>query len=197
MSGLEKKLDYALHGGGLAIAILLACAGYWFACRPVRDDRDEALARSVKIAELLGEADHLRAQHAEVTKSLAEAHRREEELLARVPDEAGEAEFLGQVSRLAKDVGMGLSDYHPGPVQPRGDCSTMEVALTCQGNYDSLCRFLDGLGRLPRLVHLGRLEIHAPEGDARRTALAKLVIYFGVKLRDASVARSGELRSGA
>ena len=190
MNDPMKRLDCMLHGGGLAIVLSSACAAWCFVYRPLESARGAALARCDEISGLLESTDRLRAEQAELKHSLVEARQQEEALLARVPDDAREAEFLGQISRLAEDVGMELRDYRPGQVREQATCSAMEVALTCEGSYDAMCRFLDGLGRLPRLANLSRLDIDGSQSSGDYTALLKLVIYFGAGEKAASAERS-------
>ncbi|MGH7134626.1 MAG: type 4a pilus biogenesis protein PilO [Pirellulales bacterium] len=179
MNDRLKKLDMVLHGGGLAVVLSSFGVAWILVYQPLESARVEAEARCAEINEHLGSADGLRREHAQLEHSLADARHQEQRLLARVPDEAREAEFLSQMSRLAKDVGMELRDYRPGQVQSQATCSAMEVALTCEGPYESLCRFLDGVGRLPRLVHLSHLEINGSQSGSSYSATLKLVIYFG------------------
>jgi Tfp pilus assembly protein PilO len=179
MSDHMKKLDLALHGGGLAVVLSSIGVAWSLAYQPLEAARADAEARCHEINELLLSADRLRREQSQLKRSLADAHEQEQRLLARVPDEEHEADFLRQISRLAKEVGMELRDYRPGQRQSQPTCSAMEVALTCEGHYESLCRFLDGVGRLPRLVNLSHIEIDSSHGDGVYVANLKLVIYFG------------------
>lgn len=179
MNDRLKKLDMTLHGGGLALVLSSIGVAWTLVYQPLESARGEALARCAEINELLESADRLRREQAQLKRLLADARDEERRLLARVPDEAHEADFLSQMSHLAKEVGMELRDYRPGQVQPQPTCSAMEVALTCEGPYESLCRFLDGVSRLPRLVNLSHLEIDGSHGGNAYAATLKLVIYFG------------------
>lgn len=185
-----QRLDKALHGGGLATILATLGLAWWFVYRPLETARAEASARCQEIATLLGSADRLRAEQAVLERSGREAQRQEESLRARVPNEAHEAEFLRQISRLAKEVGVVLRDYRPGQARNEAKYSAMEVALTCAGPYEGLCRFLDGIGRLPRLVDVSRLEIDGSQSDSGYAASLKLVIYFGADAKRAAGERS-------
>lgn len=178
MNDFLKKFDWAMHVGGLAVVLASVFLAYTCLFRPLTEASAEASGRCGEIAELLKGADQLRAEQAELKRSLAKAQEEEEALLARVPDEAHEAAFLGQISRLAKEVDIELRDYRPGEIRPQPGCSAMEVSLTCRGDYGELCRFLDGVGRLPRLVHMTGLDIDGSHGPGDYTALLKLLIYF-------------------
>ena len=189
MTDRLRKLDIALHGAGLALLLLSIGAAWALGYQPLETARGEAEARCAEINDLLGSAGRLRHEQAQLKRSLADARDEEIRLLARVPDEAHEADFLSQMSHLAKEVGMELRDYRPGQVQPQATCSAMEVALTCEGPYESLCRFLDGVGRLPRLVNLSQLEVEGSHGGSIYLTTLKLVIYFGAVANGAAPER--------
>lgn len=191
MNNALKRTEWAFHAGGVTAVAALVGAAAWFVYRPLETARSQAEGRCAEIAELLPSADRLRAELAELKQTLADARQKEEALLARVPSAAHEAEFLGQISHLAKDVELELRDYRPGQVQPHAMCSAMEVALTCAGNYESLCRFLAGLGQLPRLVNVSRLDIDRSSGAGDFTAQLKLVIYFGAEQQTAAAEGGG------
>jgi Tfp pilus assembly protein PilO len=189
MNDRLKKLDMALHGGGLALILSSIGVAWTLGYQPLETARGEAEARCAEINELLGSAEGLRSEQAQLKHALSDARDEEQRLLARVPDEAHEAAFLGQISHLAKEVGMELRDYRPGQVQPQPTFSAMEVALSCEGPYESLCRFLEGVGRLPRLVNLSHLEINGSQGGSIYSATLTLVIYFGAAANAAAPER--------
>lgn len=190
MTDSLKRLDLALHGGGLAVVLSFVALAWSLVYQPLEAAQAEAKARCAEINELLQSGDRLRVQQRLLKRSLTDARQEERQLLARVPDEAHEADFLRQISRLAKDVGMELRDYRPGQAHPRATCSAMEVALICDGPYESLCRFLDGVGRLPRLVNLSHVEISNANGGGRHTATLKLAIFFGAQPNAATPERT-------
>ena len=185
-----KRLGWVLHGGGLAAVLSSACLVHWFVLRPLQAARAATLARHAEIAGLLEDVDQLHATRDRLKQDLAEAREQEKLLLSRVPDAPMEAAFLGQISRLADEVNLQIRDYRPGEVRTKPTYSEMQISLGCEGNYDSLCRFLDGLGQLPRLVNLSRLDVTALEGSDRYPATMKLVIYFSAGEKAASKERS-------
>lgn len=185
-----RKLDWALHAGGLAVVLSSVCLMQALVYRPLQSATSETLARRGEIDSLLKDADRLRAERDRLKQSLSEARQEERRLLSRVPDAPHEAVFLGQVSRLAQDVELQIRDYRPGEVRARPNYSEMEISLACEGSYDSLCRFLDGLARLPRLVKLSLLDVTDPEGDGPYPATMKFTVYFSTSPKPAAPARS-------
>lgn len=184
------RLDGALHGGGLAAIAATLGLAWWLVYQPLEAARAEASLRCQEIATLLASADDLYAEQAALARSSSEARRQEVSLLARVPNEAHEAEFLRQISHLAKEVGVILRDYRPGQTREAAKYSAMEIALTCAGPYEGLCRFLDGIGKLPRLVNVSRLEIDGKQTDGVYAAKLTLMIYFGADAKRGAGERS-------
>lgn len=176
-----EKLGWSLHGLGLAVSLAAAGLTYALAYRPLESLCSDSEARRDEIAGLLQNVDQLRNQRESLRKSLADADAERKSLLDRVPDQAHEADFLSQISGLADEVGLTVRDYKPGQVHSQATYSEMEVGLSCEGNYEGLCRFLDGLGHLPRLVNLEQLDINEQDNDGTYPASMKLVIYFGAK----------------
>lgn len=184
------RLDRTLHASGVAAVLATLGMAWWLLYQPLDTACADAFARCHEIAALLGSADRLHAEKAALERASQESRQQEESLLARVPNEAHEAEFLRQISGLAKDVGVILRDYRPGQSREEAKYSAMEIALTCAGPYEALCRFLNGVGGLPRLVNVSRLEIDGSRGDGDYAASLKLVIYFGADAKRAAEGRS-------
>jgi type IV pilus assembly protein PilO len=175
------KLGWSLHGLGLAASLAAAGLTYALVFRPLETSRRESAARREEIAMLLQSVDQLRSQRDGLRKALADVDRERISLLARVPDAPQEADFLSQISCLADSVGLKLRDYRPGQVHTQASYSEMEIGLSCEGGYEGLCRFLDGLGRLPRLVNLEQLDVTDQQSNGTYPASMKLVIYFGAQ----------------
>jgi Tfp pilus assembly protein PilO len=176
-----RRLGLALHVGGLLMVIASVCLVQCLIYQPLASARAEGLERSVQLDALLGGSRQIRLGHEKLKQSLAEAREREAALLSRIPEAPREAEFLAHLSGLANEVKLRLRDYRPGETRAKGDHWEMEIGIACEGSYESICRFLDGLTSLPRLTNLSRLEINTQEDSDVYPALLKLVIYFGAR----------------
>ena len=65
----------------------------------------------------------------------------------------------------------------------------MQVTLKGNGSYASICRFVDRLSKLKRLSKVKDLSVSA-EGDANEYPMtATLVIYFGLRGKEADAAK--------
>ena len=112
-------------------------------------------------------------------------------LRARVPADAREAEFLEQVTEVAREVGLHIHDYRPGTVTTLGEYSRMEIGLSCAGNYNGICDFMYRLATLPRLANVTKLDILVPAPEEMYTLNMTLVIYFGVS-KPTELAKGGD-----
>ena len=80
----------------------------------------------------------------------------------------------------AAQAGLQIRDYRPGVVATRPTHSQMEIQLSCQGTYRSLCEFLDRLAALPRLTRVEKMEITAAGPESQPTTLS-LIVYFRLR----------------
>jgi hypothetical protein len=70
----------------------------------------------------------------------------------------------------------------------------MEVTLTGQGDFESICTFLDRLDKLSRLSKVKNLTIASSGAKEKLPMSATLVIYFG--LRGPGKAKTEEVQRG-
>jgi len=170
-------LGVGLHGLGLAIVLGAAGIGYALALRPLDATIHGLDGRSVELQAALENAPAVRAEHERLRRALVAMEAGGAGLEKRVPDEPLEAEFLSQAAHAASQAGLQIGDYRPGVVRTSGHCSQMEIQLSCQGPYRSICDFLDRLAALPRLSQVERLEITAAGPEGYPVTLW-LLVYF-------------------
>jgi Tfp pilus assembly protein PilO len=109
---------------------------------------------------------------------------------ARVPRNADAGHFLREVTELASAEKFAIKDFTPDKPQERNGYAEMQVTLKGSGSYDSICRFLDRLSKLKRLSKVKDLTVSA-EGEANEYPMtATLVIYFGLRGKEADAAKS-------
>ncbi len=186
-----KLLGWGLHGLG----VLGLLAGGWLLtvgiCGPLEEQRQECMAQSARLDRLLDDSTQIREENARLTAALKQLQEQRESLQQRVPDDPREAEFLEQVTEVAREVGLQIHDYRPGTVTATGEYSRMEIGLSCAGNYVGLVDFLHRLASLPRLANVTKLEVVAPSPEEMYTVNMTLIIYFGVG-RSLELAKGGD-----
>ena len=186
-----KVLGWGLHGLGL----LGLLAGAWVLATgvyaPLEEWREDCLVQSARLDRLLADSTQIRAEHARLNAALKQLQEQRDSLQRRVPDDAREAEFLEQVTEVARDVGLHIHDYRPGMVTTLGDYSRMEIGLSCAGTYVGMCEFLHQLASLPRLANVTKMDVLAPSPDEMYTVNMTLIIYFGVS-KSTELAKGGD-----
>jgi Tfp pilus assembly protein PilO len=170
-------LGLGLHGLGLSIVLATAGLGYALVMRPLERGIEELNGRAFQLQTCLQQAPKVRADHQRLRDAMAAAEAKAADLQTRVPDEPFEAEFLGQLAEAARQTSFQIGDYRPGVVRSGQRCSQLQIQLTCQGTYRSICNFLDRVAALPRITQVEKLDITAAGPDGHPVTLW-LVVYF-------------------
>lgn len=157
------RLGLLLHAGGLLLTLGSMAAVSFAAFALLSREWSEIHRRAAAARAYLASASDIRARHADARRSLRQEEQRLESLLARIPTTPQESEFLAELTRLARDAKLKISDFKPAEVKGTDSHAAVEIALRTEASYESLCRFLDGLSSLPRLCHVKRLSLKAPD----------------------------------
>jgi len=169
---------WLLHVAGLVATLGCAVLAVVAIIRPAQAKTIEVSAECARLDEFLKSASDIRAQARDIRRQIDEARARSARLAARIPNAPHEAEFLGQVTALAREVELEIQDYRPGLVRLMEKHGEMEVQLSAQGTYSAICRLLRRTEELPRLCQVNRLEIKAPQTGNLCQIDLTLVIYF-------------------
>jgi Tfp pilus assembly protein PilO len=184
-----RRFGRLLHYAGLLATVLCAVAGYSLVHAPSIDAIANTSARIMELQMLIQNAPVMRIQHRTATDKLGEVTTRISEVQSRVPLDADAGEFLKQVTQLASAEQFAIKDFTPDKPQDRNGYAEMQVTLKGNGSYASICRFLDRLSKLKRLSKVKDLTLSA-EGDANEYPMtATLVIYFGLRGKEAGAAQ--------
>lgn len=172
-----RVLSRSLHGLGALIACTIGLAAVFVVYRPIDAQIAACAEQTDRMQGVLREEERLRAEHSRLSTDLASAREQSADVTKRIPDQPREADFLAQLSQLADDSRLKVQDYRPGVVTPRSSYATMRVDLICEGDYDGICRFLDGLAELPRHSTIIRLQIDSAPRKERYSAALSLELY--------------------
>lgn len=190
-NGQLRLLGWALHGAGILTALAVALLAELLVYRPIDARAHDWARRAEGLHERLEDATRVRREHARLSHDLAVAREQTAALKKRIPDAPCEADFLAQVSRLADEIGLRIQDYRPGAVTAKTSYSVLRVDLICEGDYPSVCRFLDGLSQLPRHCTVVRLQIDSAKSKQDYSANMSLELYFGVTARSDAGQKGG------
>lgn len=157
------RLGLSFHAIGLLVTVgTVAGAGFGASALLSREWTDIRQRTEVARA-FLATAPEIRNHHAEAVKRKRQEEARLESLLARIPTTPQESEFLAELTRLARESKLKISDFKPSEVKGSDSHAAVEIALRTEASYEGLCRFLDGLSSLPRLCHVKKLSLKAPD----------------------------------
>jgi Tfp pilus assembly protein PilO len=190
-----RRFGRVLHYTGGLVLVLCATAGYTLAYGPAR----EAMSNTdMRINELLLSVENLpviREHHRKVSAKLAEVSERIAKVRQRVPQHQEAGEFLKEVTRIAGEEQLKLTNFQPGAPTERSGYSEMEVTLSGEGNFASVCSFFDRLMKLNRLSKVKTMSLSARDPQTEYPLEVTLVIYFGLQHIEDANARK-EVRRG-
>ncbi|MHB8900779.1 MAG: type 4a pilus biogenesis protein PilO [Thermoguttaceae bacterium] len=185
-SGIENRLRrlriavHTLAAAGLALLLLMA---WWSPIRPLKAEQCLLAQRASRLEATRASGNEIRARHSELQQQLAAAQQREALLLARIPNDASEEEFLANASRLAGQHGLKIHNYRPAAPAAGPSCSSLEIELVGEGDFESVCRFLDGLAKSPRQLTVSSLHLNARDDGLSCQVETSIVLYFGATVQ--------------
>ena len=185
-SGL-RTLRVMLHVSGASGLVALLVFAWWFLIWPIDAQRRVSAQRMSRLETTLDAADEIRDEHASLSQRLSADQDQEAALQARIPDDPAETEFLALAAELAAETGLKIQDYRPGKPVEEPSCSSLEVELICEGDYASVCGFLDGISKLPRLSRIESLHIDATKGKPEYLIKISVLLYFAARPDDSAL----------
>ena len=141
-----------------------------------------ALERNiVKRQTMLERAKDFQASSIRIKEQLKSVKSELSDLQAKLPENPEESQFLRELSERASATGVSLSDFRPGGVSQRPHCKDIELRLRGTGSYASICRWLDRLRDVPRIMRISHVTISGPSAaDADCLIDLQLSLVFGV-----------------
>lgn len=168
----------SVHAAGAAVSLGILGLLLGGICYPLSSRMDFVRQKSQATQRFLATERSVRNEHEELQSRFSELDARREGIMARIPPQANESEFLEQMAGIAESCGLVLREYRPGTVTRHESYSEMEIFVNAHGDYESVCYFFDGLERLSRYCQLADFEIDASSGLQRFPVKLKLRIFF-------------------
>ncbi len=191
-----KRVGRLLHYGGLLAAVVCGTIAYSFAYAPTNQNIQDITALLDELKQSVQNAPVIRREHERASQNLQAVTQRLQKLRQRVPADAEAGEFLRQVTQIATEQHVAISDFQPERTTDRDGYAEMEVALTGKGSFESICAFFDRLGKLPRLSKVKSLTLSTGSTPNDCPMKATLVIYFGLQDTDTKTATRKGVRRG-
>jgi len=177
----QKRLELAgwlAHAVGLTIGVVIVALAYVFLMRPIELECGAISEDVDAINQLIGRSEEIQGEHALVQKRFSETQQELEDLLVRIPDSPKDAEFLAEISRLAQREGMEILSFEPFTPTTQDKHHEMQINLTTQASYASICHVLSELGRSDRLCRVDRMSIESDAVSPLYTIKLSITIFF-------------------
>ena len=187
----ERRLGIALHAMGAVVVIGAATAiGVW-GYEPLQREQTKTRQLLNATNEFIATEESITTEARLVEQQLVETRREFEVALELVPETPEEAEFLALLSTLASTSRLNIREFRPGNVTRFGTHSELEIRVSAEGGYPSLCRFLAGLESLPRLCNVRALNVSGTGGrvEGQYPIDLTVVVFFATRQQDPTEAQ--------
>ena len=184
-----RRFGRLLHYTGLLATVVGLAVSYSMLHMPIYREQEQTLAKIEELKLSVQNASAIREQHQKVSDRLATAKERITAVQRRVPREADSGQFFDDVSQIAVEERLSIKDYSPAKPVFKDGFAQLEVTLTGRGSYASICSFFDRVSNLTRLSKLENLTLSASGSAAEYPMTATLIIYFGLRGKDAKTAK--------
>jgi Tfp pilus assembly protein PilO len=177
-----KAIGRAAHITGA----LIICVGgpllYYSLSQPLVAQTSAHRSRLETYDRSIAASESIRKEHAKTTGELNELKQRTQAVRQRIPYEPREAEFLGDLSRIADAENIVIQDYRRSKIVHGDKYSQLVVDLEMRGRYENVCSLLDQITKLPRVTSLQRLEIDTKQAADTLPVGITLILYFGLDI---------------
>jgi len=174
------KFGRLLHYAGVAMALLCAAAGYAWLYAPIETQIFDAAVRIDELNLSKQNAATIRQEHSRLSKRLHEIGVQYAGLQQRVPLTAEAGSFLKNVSDIAREEDLIISNFQPASSIDGAGYTAMEVMLDGRGSFKSISSFFDRLSKIQRLSKVKSLTLKVEQQTDDYPMQATIVIYFGL-----------------
>jgi Tfp pilus assembly protein PilO len=119
----------------------------------------------------------IRKEHERLSSRLEDIEARYAALQRRVPANADAGSFLKQVSEIADQEKLVISNFQPANSVEGNNYAAMEILLEGRGSFAGICSFFDRLAKLQRLSKVRSLSIVVDEFAEMYPIQTTIVIY--------------------
>ncbi len=180
-----RQFGRMLHYAGILITVVGGVLVYSLLYSPMVDATVDYRNKIELVKYELKYVPEIREQHTKLAERLSDFNQRITKLRQRVPAEAGEWEFLAQITEMAEQEGIRnpLTDMGRSDEGRDARYSHITMSLRGLGRYESLCRLLDRIRRLPRLSKVVELGLKTEfDGQEEYPIDLTLLIYFDLNV---------------
>lgn len=158
---------------GAVVAVLLLVAGgyYLLSFQPKRQHVGELRASAQQLQRQLNNVRAVATNVGAFEQEVAGLERDLAKALKQLPDSKQFEDLLQDISTAGKQVGVQIKSIQREPEVPHDFYAEVPFRIELEGGYHDLARFFERVGRLPRIVNIGRLEVKVGSEGRRGTNL--------------------------
>lgn len=174
-------LGWLFHLGGIFTLVLGACA-YQFVIAGSITRQQSDNAAEIETLEMLLTTEHdTGREFAGLQEELARLEASAEAARQRIPETAQESDFLAQISEAARDKGLAINNFTRGAVTVLDTHSQLQIRLTGEGDYASICGFFEKMASLSRVATVSQMSLSIPANSEIYPLDMTMTLYFGAK----------------
>lgn len=174
-------LGWLFHLGGLVTLVLGACA-YQFVISGLITRQKSDNAAEIERLELLLETERdAGREFAGLQAELARLEASAEAARQRIPETPQESEFLAQISEAARDKGLSINEFTRGAVTVLDTHSQLQIRLTGEGDYASICGFFEKMASFSRVATVSQMQLSVPPDSEVYPLDMTMTLYFGAR----------------
>lgn len=175
-TGLEGKPPWYGAAIGLALAVAVLGATWWFAISP---KNDQIAAQEAKLQELQQKVQEGRAAQKNLARFREEVGALEDELgklLRILPAKRNTPDLIRRIRLLVERGDFNLKSFEPGNPTDRDFYAEWPIRINVDGTYHNLALFFDRISRFSRIINIADLEVAAlRRGDDQHTISASFM----------------------
>lgn len=173
-----RTLDYIIQAIAVLSLVVCGLVTFYVLHSPPAGQLEVDHGQQLPASSAGDELPEVRSALRQADKELKRGQAYARELRERIPEGPNEAEFLKQLSRAAEASGLRIQDYRRGNSAVKESYSSLRINLTCSARYVELCRFLEQLDELPRILTIEKLTISTPDDGDQYPVDLRLSVYF-------------------
>jgi Tfp pilus assembly protein PilO len=172
---------WLIHGTGVLSLVAAGLIYHLVVSSLIAQQREKNKTEIAQLEGFLDQAEETRHEHEQRRKELAELERDAETMRQRIPDQPREAEFLRHVTHAAEEEKLRILKYERGRVTEKKTHSEFEIRVLGEGNYASICGFLDRLADLSRVATVQKMYVTATDPSKDYPLDITLTLYYGAR----------------
>ena len=174
-------LGWLFHLGGL-VALVIGAGTYQFVISGLITRQQSDNAAEIATLEMLLETERdTGREFAGLQAELARLEASAEAARQRIPETPQESEFLAQISEAARDKGFAVDNFTRGAVTVLETHSQLQIRLTGEGDYASICGFFEKMASFSRVVTVSQLNLRVPANSEIYPLDMTMTLYFGAR----------------